>query len=129
MILASLVKFPKLVLNTKAITATHLSGQNDEAEKCIKFTRELFLESKNRWSNELLTGQQIYQFIKNKTETNGYRMMEDFDGHRISDFPHHKYTNKRLAQTTFTPTKSFWILELQINDSKNRFGAFFEDIL
>lgn len=55
--------------------------------------------------------------------------MKDFDGHRISDFPRHKYTLERVANFPIKATDSLWILELQINDPKNRFGAFYEDIL
>jgi len=108
---------------------TFVLGENADAEKCIQLAHRLFSEAKDRWIKEQLSGKQLYQFIKNEVELNNFKLMEDFDGHRISDFPHHKYTQDRLTQIPFTPTPSFWILELQINDSQNRFGAFFEDIL
>jgi len=108
---------------------TFIWGENLEVEKCIQFTKDLFLRAKKKWIEEKFTGEQIYHFIKQHTQENGYLLMEDFDGHRISDFPHHKYTKVRLARLDSKPCDSFWILELQINDSKGRFGAFFEDIL
>jgi len=108
---------------------TFIFGENAEAEICISLARQLFIEAKNKWTNENYTGEQIYQFIRKKSQEAGYVLMEDFDGHRISDFPHHNYTLERLANIPFTPSPSLWILELQINDPEKRFGAFYEDTL
>ncbi|MCB9091953.1 MAG: hypothetical protein H6620_05285 [Halobacteriovoraceae bacterium] len=108
---------------------TFVYGQNVEAEKCITTARTLFQEAKGKWSNQELTGEQIYSYINNRCKELEYKLAEDFDGHRVSDFPHHKYTLERLANINFVPSKSLWILELQIKDPEDRFGAFYEDIL
>ncbi|MBS1960797.1 MAG: hypothetical protein JST04_01170 [Bdellovibrionales bacterium] len=55
--------------------------------------------------------------------------MEKVDGHRMADFPHHRYAKERLAEVPFVPSPDLWVLELQLNDPANRFGAFFEDLL
>ncbi len=108
---------------------TFVYGRNLEAEKCIATARNLFHEANTKWCKENCSGIEIYQFIRKKCNELDYNLMEDFDGHRISDFPHHKYTKARLANVESSPHELFWILELQINDRKNRFGAFYEDIL
>lgn len=104
-------------------------GENPEAQKCIDWTRALFAEGKKLWQEHKLTGQEIYDFFRKKCHEGGYRMGEDFSGHRLSDFPHHQYTKERLTNVPFTPIEGAWVLEIQVNDSADRFGAFYEDLL
>jgi CDP-4-dehydro-6-deoxyglucose reductase len=108
---------------------TFIFGENKEAQQCILQARRIFNEAKIRWSSEKLTGKDIYHYMRQRCHEAGYLLMEDFDGHRISDFPHHKYTSERLANIPFIPSKSLWILELQMKDPNNQFGAFMEDLL
>jgi Xaa-Pro aminopeptidase len=108
---------------------TFVLGVNREAENCARAARELFAETCAQWKQKGLTGEQLYAFAKSGAEQRGYRLAEAVDGHRLSDFPHHKYSKERLAGVAFQPSKSLWVLEIQIVDAKSRFGAFFEDIL
>lgn len=104
-------------------------GKNPEAERCIHWTRALFSEAKNKWKSEHISGIELYRYLRKRCEELGYILAEDFDGHRLSDFPHQKYTKDRLATLPFVPTNNCWILELQVKDPEGRFGAFYEDLL
>jgi hypothetical protein len=104
-------------------------GEHREAQVCIETARQLFKEGKQKWASGKLSGFQLYQFIKDRCEELGYQLASDFDGHRLSDFPHQQYTKERLAHLPFVPSEDCWVFELQINDLEGRFGAFYEDLL
>ncbi len=108
---------------------TFVLGENPEAQQCIDWTRKLFNEVQTKWREEKISGQAIYRFLESRCTELGYVLAPDFDGHRLSDFPHQKYTAERLATIPFVPKESFWILEMQVCDPAGRFGAFFEDLL
>lgn len=59
----------------------------------------------------------------------GYAMIEKVDGHRISDFPHQKYSRERLAKLQFEPAPLLWVLEIHIRHPELEIGAFYEDLL
>jgi methionyl aminopeptidase len=71
----------------------------------------------------------VYELLKRRSSELGYDLLEDVAGHRVGDFPHHRFSKSNLADLAFIPTDSLWILEVQIVDKQKRFGAFFEDIL
>jgi hypothetical protein len=104
-------------------------AKNPAAVRCAKTCRALFLEARAAWKSKQLTGQGIYAHLKNRAEAEGYHLVEEVGGHRVADFPHHRYSKSDLAHVGFIPSNSLWILEVQISDLKNGFGAFFEDIL
>ena len=108
---------------------TFVFGENREADLCAQSARDLFVEAKTLWQSKRLPGEELYAFLKNRALELGYRLIDSVEGHRLSDFPHHKYSKERLAKTSFVPSDSLWVLEIQITEPKMRFGAFFEDIL
>ena len=108
---------------------TFVYGENKEAEKLAGAARELFRLGKEMWRTEKLSGAELYRFLKERTSDLGYTLVEKVDGHRLSDFPHHKYTKERLAHVKFHPTKCLWVLELQILHPTQKMGAFYEDLL
>lgn len=108
---------------------TFVFGKNSEAEKCAQVARVLFDEGKKLWREKKVTGAELYQYLDRRTTELGYVRLPQVDGHRVGDFPHQKYSKEGLSKVPFVPTDSLWILEIQINDPQNRFGAFFEDIL
>jgi len=108
---------------------TFVFGTNLEAEKCAETARDLFSQAQTAWKNQALTGEQIYQFLKEKAEKENYHLVEKVNGHRIADFPHHSYSKDRLGRLSFHPSSSLWVLEVQIRHPSLNFGAFFEDIL
>lgn len=104
-------------------------GENAEAAHCGDVCRKLFAEAKTAWKDHAITGLAIYEMLKQRASEEGFQLLEEVGGHRIGDFPHHRFTKSNLSHFAFIPTSSLWILEVQIIDPKNRFGAFFEDIL
>ena len=104
-------------------------GENKVADLCAKTCRALFIEARAAWTNQKLTGQAIYSLLKKRAEEQGYHLVEEVGGHRVADFPHHRFSKSDLAHVAFIPSDSLWILEVQISDLKNGYGAFFEDIL
>ncbi|MGZ3770253.1 MAG: M24 family metallopeptidase [Bdellovibrio sp.] len=108
---------------------TFVFGTNEEAQKMINALHDSFHETKKSWKQNELSGQNIYKVFKDIVESKGYVFIDKVDGHRISDFPHHKYTRDRLSKISFVPTSSLWILEAMICHPNQKMGAFYEDIM
>ena len=108
---------------------TFVQGANLEAERCAATARELFKEVQMSWKSGHLSGEGIYQFLKERTSARGFKLVEKVDGHRLGDFPHHKYSKERLARLQFSPSADLWVLEIQIIHPELNIAAFFEDLL
>jgi len=108
---------------------TFIYGNNPEAEKCAQTARDLFQEVQDQWVEKSWSGKQIYDFLKMRSKELGYELIEDAAGHRVSDFPHHRYTKEKLGRLEFHPSMHLWILEVQIKNPRLGIGAFFEDQL
>lgn len=104
-------------------------GYHPKAAACGHAVRLLFEMGQKAWREKKLSGQQLYAFLKEKAHDMGYRLLEHVDGHRLGDFPHHKYTKERLASVQFHPKVNAWVLEIHIVDDAEKIGAFFEDLL
>lgn len=100
---------------------TFVLGVNTEAERCAAAARQIFEEAKEKWRSSKLTGPQLYEFLAQRSKELVYSLLENVDGHRLSDFPHQKYSKERLARVPFTPSEATWVLEVQINDPQMRF--------
>jgi Xaa-Pro aminopeptidase len=108
---------------------TFIFGINPEAQKLIEATHRVWGEARDRWKDQKLTGEQLYDFLKKRAAELGYSLLEKIDGHRLGDFPHVKYSKERLSRVTFPPRESLWILELQLLHPTLKIGAFYEDLL
>jgi CDP-4-dehydro-6-deoxyglucose reductase len=108
---------------------TFVLGKNAAADRCAETARVIFKEGQDHWQKGSCTGEELYGFLKMRAEHYGYELKENVDGHRLSDFPHHQYSRKRLAELNFAPAASLWVLEIQIVDPGQNIGAFFEDLL
>jgi hypothetical protein len=108
---------------------TFVFGENPVAKKMAEDARELFALARTQWLQKKITGQEMYSYLHTESEKRGYRLRDDVKGHRISDFPHHKYTKGNLADFIHAPTDSLWVLEVEILHATLPLGAFFEDIL
>ncbi len=104
-------------------------GENEIAEHCGQTVRQLFSETKSSWRNNQWTGPEIYEYLKNRSRSLGYSLLVDVDGHRIGDFPHHRYSKEGIPNLHFHPSAHLWILEIQIVHDELPIGAFFEDLL
>lgn len=108
---------------------TFVFGSNPDAERCGRGARSLWTEAQALWRKEGTSGEKLYEFLASRAATLGYVLLREVDGHRLSDYPHTKYSKESLGKVPFNPSTSLWILELQINDPESRFGAFYEDLL
>ncbi len=104
-------------------------GHNPESEKAAAAARQLFEEARKEWREKNLNGEQIYAFLKTRTEALGYRFEPIPEGHRVADFPHQKYSRESIAGLTFHPSRSIWVLEVQLAHPTLPIGAFYEDLL
>ncbi|NDG84832.1 MAG: M24 family metallopeptidase [Proteobacteria bacterium] len=105
------------------------SGTNPSATRCAEAARALFKRARDAWKNENLSGQEIYEKMRRENEGSGYALHPGVLGHRVSDFPHHRFTKANLGTIPFTPVPDLWVLEVHLTDPVNKTGAFFEDLL
>ena len=108
---------------------TFVFGENPEASACIQAGRDLFSEMVAFWNQQQRSGRELYAELSRRTKERGYTLVAGVEGHRVSDFPHHRYTKESLSKTDFAPTPALWVLEVQIAEPQKRFGAFYEDLL
>ena len=108
---------------------SYVFGENAIAEKCNAACRQLFNEAQEKWRTSKANGPELYRFLETRAKELGYELTPKVEGHRLSDYPHSKYSKERLSQVKFTPTPALWVLEVHIVDRKNNIGAFYEDIL
>lgn len=108
---------------------TRVVGNGPEQARCARTARQLFEEGCALWRTEKLTGPAIYQKLAQRAEEEGYDLLPEVDGHRLSDFPHREYSKAGLAEISFIPSSDLWVLEVQLRDRSGAFGAFFEDLL
>ncbi len=108
---------------------TFVVGRNADAEKLIESTHQLFQEGSLYWQQNHPTGVELYAYLHQRAKEMGYTLIEKIDGHRLSDYPHIKYTKQRLSEFRFVPSNTLWILEFQMLHPTLPLGAFYEDIL
>lgn len=108
---------------------TFTKGNNPDFAKIQKASRDLFNLAKAFWLDSKPTGEELYKFLKSETENLGYELDPKMHGHRLGDFPHHVHYRGSLGEVETTPIKNLWVLEVHIFDTKNKVGAFYEDIL
>lgn len=108
---------------------TYVFGEPPFRSQCIEDSHALFDAARKEWKAKKLTGVELYGFLTREADRLGYDLLQDVAGHRVSDFPHHRFTKASLAEAPFYPSEGLWVLEIQILDRKNPIGAFFEDIL
>jgi hypothetical protein len=108
---------------------TFVFGNNPEAEKCAQTARDLFDQAKQKWKETKLDGKSIYEFLHQEASNRNYQLIEHVKGHRVSDFPHHRYSKSTLGDIDFCPNESLWVLEIQIIEPRLQIGAFYEDLL
>lgn len=109
---------------------TFVVGDNPEFTKISQDVKLIFTKVRDYWKNQTPTGDNIYDYAKQITETMGYELHPTYiKGHRLSEFSHFKYTKKGVKGLPFTPSPERWVLEFQICHPSMKFGAFYEDLL
>lgn len=108
---------------------TRVVGNAPAMKRCADTARALFHEGCEMWRTEKLTGPALYGRLAARAEEQGYELVREVDGHRLSDFSHRDYCKAGLTEISFVPSTDIWVLEVQLRDRSGGYGAFFEDLL
>jgi len=108
---------------------TFTLGSNFEHKKIADNAAKLFDEVTHEWKEHKLRGTALYQWATKRALALGYKLNMGSDGHRIGDFPHHVFFKGAIIECEEELLPNAWILEIQLDHPKLKFGAFFEDIL
>lgn len=108
---------------------TFVVGQHSDMQRCAADARKLFHIVRRAWATSGLSGKSLYDLAIDGARKMGWELNMDLSGHRISDFPHEVIYKGPLAEVEFKPKPLLWVLEIHIRDPRNRFGAFYEDML
>lgn len=77
----------------------------------------------------VIDGHELYRWAETRAQELGYKLNMGSDGHRIGDFPHHVFFKGAIIECDEELLPHAWILEIQLDHPKLKFGAFYEDIL
>jgi len=108
---------------------TFVLGSDFEHRHIADCSQKLFKEVSQQWKKNALKGPELYSWAKQRANEMGYRLNMGSDGHRIGDFPHHLFFKGAIIDCQEELLPNAWILEVQLDHPKLKFGAFFEDIL
>jgi Xaa-Pro aminopeptidase len=112
------------------IGKAYVVGNDSEMHKCKKDSEEIFQIVSDKWREDRLTGEALYQFAEEEAKKRGWLFStRGASGHRVSDFPHAVHYKGAIAKLPFTPSRGIWVLEIQIRHPERPFGAFVEDLL
>lgn len=107
---------------------TFVLGEDAELRRCADAARTIHRDGVEHWLRTRCTGAQLYEWTRARAKALGYGLTEiEADGHRIGDFPHHRFSEAHLVQCDFTPRADRWIYEVHVTDG--RIGGFYEDLL
>ena len=107
---------------------TFFVGQRLVHDRCVRTARSIFGRVREAWLKGM-RGTDLYAFAATLASRDGYALVREVAGHRVSDFPHALYGKQRLAEADFVPEEGIWVLEVQVRDLHSPVGAFFEDVL
>lgn len=108
---------------------TFTIGSNFEHRHVADTSKKLFDEVSAYWHKTKTRGPALYKWATARAKEYGYHLNMGSDGHRIGDFPHHIFFKGAIIETDEELLPNAWILEIQLDHPKLKFGAFYEDIL
>ena len=108
---------------------TFTIGSNYEYKKIAEASKKIFEDVSDFWKNNMTRGPELYTWASNRAKEYGYVLNMGSDGHRLSDFPHHIFFKGAIIECEEKLLPNAWILEIQLDHSNLKFGAFYEDIL
>lgn len=108
---------------------TFTIGSNYDHKHVADCSQKLFHLVRDHWKENRLRGPELYDWAKARAKELGYHLNMGSDGHRIGDFPHHVFFKGAIIECDEELLPDAWILEIQLDHPKLKFGAFFEDIL
>ena len=108
---------------------TFTIGSDFEHRHVADTSKKLFDEVSAYWSKHKTRSPALYAWSTARAKEYGYHLNMGSDGHRIGDFPHHIFFKGAIIETDEELLPNAWILEIQLDHPKLKFGAFYEDIL
>lgn len=108
---------------------TFVIGSNYDHKHVAETSKKLFNEVQIRWNETKARGPELYDWAQKRAKELGYVLNMGSDGHRIGDFPHHVFFKGAIVECDESLLPNAWILEIQLDHPKLKFGAFYEDIL
>jgi methionine aminopeptidase len=108
---------------------TFVIGSNFEHKHVADCSKKIFDEVSEYWHKTKTRGPALYQWATTRAKEYGYYLNMGSDGHRIGDFPHHVFFKGAIIECDEELLPNAWILEIQLDHPKLKFGAFYEDIL
>jgi Xaa-Pro aminopeptidase len=104
-------------------------GDDVEMQACADAARSLWQQVSQYWSEQRVSGQELYRYAHERAQAAGWRLYAQVSGHRLGDFPHARHHAGSLAQWPTLPASGLWVLDIQIAHPSRAFGAFYEDLL
>lgn len=108
---------------------TFVIGSNYDHKHVSECSKKLFDEVCEHWKKTKTRGPALYEWATKRASEMGYHLNMGSDGHRIGDFPHHVFFKGAIIECNEELLPNAWILEIQLDHPKLKFGAFYEDIL
>ena len=108
---------------------TFTIGSNYDHKHLADTSQKVFHEVCEQWKTTKSRGPELYEWAKVRAKAYGYHLNMGSDGHRIGDFPHHVFFKGAIIECSEQLLPNAWILEIQLDHPKLKFGAFYEDIL
>ncbi|MDF1654808.1 MAG: M24 family metallopeptidase [Coxiellaceae bacterium] len=109
---------------------TLVLGDNAEYQALADYTKTLFMQAKEYWQSQPVTGVELYDFVRAEAEKQGYDCPLNHPGHLIGSFAHaaSRWT-KGLSRYPEVVRSNHWVLEIQIKHKQQPFGGFYEQLL
>ena len=104
-------------------------GDFKAGEQLVNICERVFIDTVECWKNKGVSGGELYEFAKSRSQELGVELNLKMDGHRIGSYPHGVFFKGGLSEVEFTPAPGLWILEIQIWCPKLKRGAFYEDLI
>ena len=108
---------------------TFTTGKDPERARCAADAERLFHIVRRQWVATGLNGQGLYDYAASQAQHLGWELNLEWNGHRVSEFPHAVHYDGSLTDLNIRPAPLIWILEIHIRHPDGRYGAFFEDML
>jgi Xaa-Pro aminopeptidase len=104
-------------------------GENKAHKNIVEASESLFEQGLKFFKEKNPTGVEMQKFIELSASKMGYQFILKSCGHLLGLFSHGACWNKGIAEYDGKMQAGVWILEIHIVDPKNRFGAFYENLL
>lgn len=101
-----------------------------EKQRCAADAKILHALGVEHWRTTQCTGRELYAWSQEQAQQRGWKQtLHEAAGHRLGDFPHHRFFKGLMIECDFTPASHRWVYEIQLRSPCGSYGAFYEDLL